>query len=468
MTLPKQSAVATWLGRMRGAMAGNGGLGARLFRGSVLAASVSAVGVVLSFATQLILARSLGADDYGVYAVVLSWLNVLQIFATLGLENAAVRFGGAYSGTGAWGTIRGYARFGVLVVLGTSAAFILIGAIVLAVRPALAGGMYYPILTLALLLPCYAALLIQSFVLQGIGDVVAAQAPTAIGRPLIFIVLVGSLSLVTGRHLPTTEVLLLNFVAAACMLGLSSRLIARRASFAPPASTQAERATWLRVSLALLTMSIFQMGASQQLGTFVVGLLRAPRDAGIYSAANQLSLPLMLGVQAVHFVAAPLMADLHARSERAELQRVITLSFLGSAAFALPAFLAMVFFGKWALALYGSAFVEGYPILLVLSATVLIIAMGGGIGSWLLSVTGHEKTGIRIVAIAAASNLVLSVLLVKQLGMLGAAIAAGIAVALRFLMVAVYVKQNMGLNLVPVRQAVDLGMSLAGKWGRRN
>ena len=440
--------------RLRAALTHGSGHGSILLRGSLQAAIVSGVGVVLSFGTQLILARSLGADDYGTYAVVLSWLNVLQIFATLGLENAAVRFASTYARGGDWASVQAYSRFAVRCVLLSSVTLTALGGGVLLLRQGLAPGLRLPLVTLVILLPCYAILAVQSAILQGSGNIIGAQAPNAVARPLIFVALVLSAMVYAGHRLPPTEVLLLNGTAGIVVVLVSGWLIHRHAGGVVASSTEEQRREWLRVSLALLTMSILQMGASQQLGIFIVGLLRTPREAGIYSAATQLSLPLLLGIQAVQFVAAPMMADLHARQRIPELQRVVTLAFLGSAAFAIPCFLGIVVFGRWALGLYGPAFVAGYPILLVLSATAVVVALGGGIGSWLLSVTGNERVGIQIVAMAATCNLVMSVVLVHKFGTLGAAAAAGLAVLLRFVLVASYTRRRMGIKLLPIGPAI--------------
>ncbi len=455
MTTDPPAATESWIVRLRRALTHGSGHGAVLLRGSLQAAIVSGIGVILSFGTQLILARSLGVDDYGTYAVVLSWLNVLQIFATLGLENAAVRFASTYARGGDWAAVQAYSRFAVRCVLVASTTLLTVGAIVLLVKQGLAPGLRIPLVTLILLLPCYATLLVQSAVLQGSGDVLGAQAPTSIARPLIFVSFVLGAMLYAGHRLPPTEVLLLNGLAGVVVVTLSGRLIRRRTGDAIASSTAVQQKEWLKVGLALLTMSVLQMGASQQLGIFIVGLLRTPREAGIYSAATQLSLPLILGIQAVQFVAAPMMADLHARSRMAELQRVVTMAFLGSAAFAIPCFLGLALLGRWALGLYGPAFVAGYPILLVLAATAVVVALGGGIGSWLLSVTGNERVGIRIVAVAASCNLIASVIFVHFYGTLGAAMAAGLAVLLRFVLVASYAKRRMGVSLLPIRPAMD-------------
>ena len=93
---------ATLLKRLQGT-----GVGARLVRGAVSASAASIIGMALSFTCQVLVARLTGKDEYGVYAYVLSWLNIIVFYAKFGIDNAAVRFMSQYRATEAWSTCEG-------------------------------------------------------------------------------------------------------------------------------------------------------------------------------------------------------------------------------------------------------------------------------------------------------------------------------------------------------------------------
>src|SRR5947199_8340237 len=89
------------------------------------------------------------------------------------------------------------------------------------------------------------------------------------------------------------------------------------------ATAEFEADKWMRAIRSFIVISGAQLILSQQSDILVVGTVLSPRDAGLYSAASQLSWLTMLGAQAVIFVVLPFVSDLHARGRRAELQRLV-------------------------------------------------------------------------------------------------------------------------------------------------
>jgi len=233
---------------------------------------------------------------------------------------------------------------------------------------------------------------------------------------------------------------------------LSAYLLRRRTGgVAPRKPSTQERREWLRVGRSLLGISTFQMAGSPQIGILVLGTLLTKRDAGIYSAANQLALPVSIGIAAVLFVAAPMVAQFHAQGRREELQRTLRLSGLAAAGFAVPALAVFALLGKWILGLYGPEFTAGYAILVVFCTTHVISAFGAGIGGYLLSVSGNERANLHITAASAVTNVVLVFALVGRYGMLGVAIAYALAMAVRLALIAIFVHRTMGFSVFPWR-----------------
>lgn len=426
------------------------GPGARMLRGLSHASLITVIGLPLAFATQITLARALGTEDYGIYAFVLSLLNMAVIYATLGLDNVSLREVSAFTGAEDWSGVRGFAVYSYRMTVLTSMALSAVGAVVLFLWPGIDGPTFKALAVLPLLLPLTAMMALQTSMLQSTGGLLEAQLPSGAVRPTILIALLVGAVFIAGHKLSSAQVLLLSTLAALSSVLLSDYLLRRRCQFAPTRAPQAaEKKEWLRLGRSLLGISTFQMAASQQLGIFMIGLLKAKRDAGIYSAANQVALPVSLGVGAVLFVAAPMLAQYYAQNRRLELQRTLHLSVLGAVTLSLPALLIFVFIGRWALGWYGPDFKAGYSILLVLSLSHVIVSLGGGIGGYLLSVSGNENANLRITAISAVVNFILVVALVSHLGMLGVAIAFTAATFLRFVLIARYIHQKMDLSLIP-------------------
>ncbi|MEO0835222.1 MAG: oligosaccharide flippase family protein [Cyanobacteria bacterium J06642_3] len=64
-----------------------------------------------TFLTNIILARFLGANDFGIYTYTVSWAYLLGVFGTVGLDNLLVREVAIYHGQAAWGLLRGILRW---------------------------------------------------------------------------------------------------------------------------------------------------------------------------------------------------------------------------------------------------------------------------------------------------------------------------------------------------------------------
>src|SRR5205823_11852712 len=59
------------------------------------------------YCSQLVIARILGVEIYGVYAYVFAWIVVLAYFSTLGFDVGLLRFVPAYEAERAWPLLEG-------------------------------------------------------------------------------------------------------------------------------------------------------------------------------------------------------------------------------------------------------------------------------------------------------------------------------------------------------------------------
>jgi O-antigen/teichoic acid export membrane protein len=83
----------------------------------------------------------------------------------------------------------------------------------------------------------------------------------------------------------------------------------------------------------------------------------------------------------------------------------------------------LMIFGKWILALFGEAFVEGYPAMMIVALGLLARAAAGPSQN-LLMIAGRQNQAALVMASAVLINLALCGLLIPAMGVVGAAIAA--------------------------------------------
>jgi O-antigen/teichoic acid export membrane protein len=300
------------------------------------------------------------------------------------------------------------------------------------------------------LVPLSALLLFSSSVLQGLRRVPQAQLPSLLLRPVLFglgmVLATSGLGLAVG----TGGAVAINTGATAVALCLSLVLLGRavppRAVTAPPAF---DTALWMRTVRGFMVISVAQLILSQQSDILVVGSLLGPRDAGLYSAASQLASLIALGAQAVIFVVLPVIADLHARGRRAELQRLVVRTVQACAAVSVPVAVLLLAAGHVVLRAYGAAFVQAYAVLVVLSAGHLSGALLGILSGYLLTMTGHEQAASRRVVGTALLNLALTFVLTPVFGAVGAASATLLASVARVTLMWWYARRHLGIVVLP-------------------
>ncbi len=421
-----------------------------MIRGAGWSIGGTASGAVASFVVQVILARALEATRYGVYSYLLAWVNVAVLVGKLEFDTAAIRFIATYDGQRQDGLLRGFWQYGWRVVTRTA-----IGVALLAggaawlfrhhLHPGIQGGIW----AASALVPLSALLLFSGSTLQGFRQVPQAQLPQVLLRPVLFgvgIVLVGA----AGVQLEAGSAVALNAGATAVALGASLFLLRRAApASAIAAPPEFERTKWKGAVRSFLVISAAQLVLSQQADILVVGTLLSPRDAGLYSAASQLSGLTMLGAQAVIFVVLPMVSDLHARGRRAELQALVVRTVQGCAAMSIPVVVLLLAGGRVVLNAYGAAFRDAYPILAVLATGQVVGATMGIISGFLLTMTGHERAASRMVVGTALFNLALTFVLTPAFGAVGAAVATVAAGFTRVGLLSWYARRYVGVAVRP-------------------
>ena len=427
------------------------GISPAMAKGAGWSIAGTGFGIAASFIAQVILARSLAPTGYGVYSYVLAWVNVAVLVGKLELDTAAIRFVAAYGGKGQNGLLHGFLRYGIRMVAATATGGALIaGLSAWLLRSHLPSGTAQGLLAACVLVPLSALLLFSGSVLQGFRRVPQAQLPGQLLRPVLFgggVLLAGS---GLGLGLGANGAIAINAAATAVALGVSLLLLRSAVPASVSAATPAfDRALWLRTVRGFMVISAAQLVLSQQADILVVGTLLSARDAGLYSAASQLSTLIGVGATAISFVVLPAVSELHAQGKTAELQRLVVRTVQASAAVSIPAALLLGVAGRLALHSYGSGFVGAYPVLVVLSGVQLVAATVGSLAGYLLTMTGHEGKAGRVVVSTALLNLALTMLLTPLFGAVGAALATMAAGLIRVGMFWSYARRHVGVAVLP-------------------
>jgi O-antigen/teichoic acid export membrane protein len=421
------------------------GIGAVLARGASSFFLVQLLGMAVAFATQVALARAMGTEPYGAYVYVFNWLILLLLFGRLGLGTASLRFVAGYRAQQDWPRLRGY--------LGTCAGLVTLGALAMSALTAAAVTLLGDRLDREIRATFYVASLVflpftwlqvAGYVLRGLKRVFLAQLPADVIQPAL--VGLGALVLwLAGRALDAPGAMGLTLTAVLSTLAVA--LVALR--HALPAGVRGARPlseprAWLRVSLPILLINAVHV-SMQRADVIVVGSLLGPADAALYASASRIAGLTVFGLTAVNAWIAPLISDLHARGERAELQRLVRFAVRGVFGVTLPACLVVVAFGGPLLALFGPEFPAARGVLVILAAGQLVNALVGPVG-FLMTMTGQQDAAARILVVHALANLAGLALLTPRFGLEGAAIATSVVRASWNLWLLVVVWRRLGVR----------------------
>lgn len=420
-------------------------------RGAIWGLLITVGGMALGMLSQVALARQLGTAGFGVYLYVMAAMNALSIFSRLELDTAAVRFVGAYHATHAWGLLRGFlhkSRRWVTTISGGLA--VLAAVVVLVVQRWLPPGYTIPLLIGCLILPAASRLQVEAGYLQGLRRVRESQAPFQLLRPIVLCITVLAIG-ASAFRLTVPVALLLQLLATTTALIVTMRLMARSA---PPELASAvevdDSAEWVRTVGPLMVIAVSQLVLSTQTDVLVVNAFLGKEATAIYGTASQLSALIALAFTALMLIVQPQIARLFAQRRLSDLQRLVSWVQLASLVVSLAAFLVLVVFGKWALGWFGADFRAGYPVMLILGLGQICLSTIGAIAGYLLTMTGHQREASRVIAGTAVENLVLTLVLTPLLGLIGVALATGIAVVTRAVILAVLVRRTVGVSLIAV------------------
>jgi O-antigen/teichoic acid export membrane protein len=182
----------------------------------------------------------------------------------------------------------------------------------------------------------------------------------------------------------------------------------------------------------------------------VVGTIDGSRAAGVYSVVEKGAELIVLVLVAANMPLAPVIARLHARSDRTGLQHATERVAQASLAVSLPVAAAFAVFPDTYLGLFGASFHAGSLALRILAVAQLVNAAAGPAGNVLI-MTGHEHAAVRGVGAGLIVNLVLGIVLVPPFGVTGAAIASASSLVVWNMVLLVLARRRMSVNVTALR-----------------
>jgi O-antigen/teichoic acid export membrane protein len=397
--------------------------------------------------SQLLIARLVGADTYGVYAYVIAWMTILAYFSALGFDIALLRFVPAYQTTGAWSLARGVIQYAERRALAVSTFVMLVGASVIMIwSRQFSPELRYTFLAGFILVPVWALLWIRCSIVRAFGGVVMAVVPDKVARDGLLLVLVVLASLVLGRHADAPLVMMATLVGSIGALGLASLAIRRlRPGVLTIILPEYAAATWRHTAVPLVIIAAAE-ALLNRTGVVLLGWFGETKEAGIYTLAFNIAFLVVLPRTAINTLFAPTISSLFTRKDQATLQALVTKAASWTLCAAVCIALGLAILAEPILTWFGKDFAAGVPALRILLVGQVIAASFGSQLS-VLTMTEHERGAAALLILSAAGNVVASIVFISMLGLIGAAIATAIALIVWNVAMASFISRH--LRLLP-------------------
>lgn len=409
--------------------------------------SLQAVFAALSFANGVILARLLGAGEYGAYSNAVAWISILAMISTFGLDILLVRNTASYKALQKFDELKGLLYFSgryvfvfsilVTIVFGYIAKVWLFSRAEYVIQVAMWWGMT--------LIPFLALLNINASILRGLEHVIHARLPGVLIRPGL--IMLGTLFIffIYPKDIGIAQVMTVNL--GATLFALAVGMFWQR-RFLPVELTESshhyEIRSWMRSAVILLVFGGVQTFYGQ-IGTIMLGILGTAADVGLFSVASRVAYLLVFALVAVEIILAPVIARLGATGDRDELQSVLTRTVRSAFLFVLLPSLVLIFFGDRILAFFGAEYSAGQAALVYLVLGQLF-NIASGSGAVVLFMLGYENLVAITFVVIALMSVAANMIIIPVYGVNGSAIVSAASLALINLTLSVCVVRRTGLH----------------------
>jgi O-antigen/teichoic acid export membrane protein len=415
----------------------------RVARGGVTALFVYGVGFGLTYCSQLIIARVVGVDAYGVYAYVFAWMIVLGYFSTLGFDVGLLRFVPAYEAERAWPLLRGVIQYAQRRSALVGVAVMLIG-IGLIENWVSSPQLETTFLVGFVLVPIYALVRIRCSVVRAFGGVVSALVPDRVVRDGMLIGVLAVATLGMGWTIDAPFVMMATLVGAAVGLICAGFAMQHRQPRAIDGILPVyDTATWRRAAIPLVILGATE-GLLNRTGVILLGWITDTKDAGIYSLAFNIALVVTLPRVAMNTLFAPVISDLYARKDMTTMQVLIarTSPWTFWAGLGIAAVLFVL--AEPLLAWFGAGYDAGVLALRILLVSQVMAASAGS-QLYVMTMTGHERSAAVLLVCCAALNAGVSAVLIVMYGLPGAAVGTALSLVIWNVAMALFLWRRLGL-----------------------
>jgi O-antigen/teichoic acid export membrane protein len=417
---------------------------AQLVAGKVFLVRVASA--LLALASQVLLARFMGAFEYGIYIYVWTWVLMIGALSDMGLSSAARRFIPEYTELKAFDHLRGFLIGSRWLAFAIATAIGLVGALgVWLLRDTLDHFTVIPLYLACLSVPIYGLVQMQAGIAQSYDWPNLALMPFYIWRQLALTLLMGAAWYFGAPTDAVTAMLVA--VGTTWLVTLSQLVVLQRrlnAKVEPGPKRYAVK-TWLATSLPIFVVEGFYLLLTY-VDILMLEHLRSPDDVAVYYAGARLLAIVAFVYFAIAGATTHKFTQYHVSGDKERLAAFFKETTRWTFWPSLAVCAVILAFGYPLLGLFGPHFERGYDVMFILAAGMLARAAVGP-AERLLNMLGERTQCATVYAIAFAINLTLCFLLIPRFGIEGAAASTSTALAVESVMLYALAKRRLGIHV---------------------
>jgi O-antigen/teichoic acid export membrane protein len=410
-----------------------------LIKGSAKALLIKLFAAALSFVVAASITRTVGQEVAGLYFFGTAIVAVLVSFGSLGLNNAVLKHVAIYYNQNNLLALNAIVNKSILWAMFASVLVVILVMVGLQHLGPKELDVYASLEPFIFSIPGLVTVALLAHAIQGTNKVVSSMLLGGIIQPLVFFALILAIE-------PQTTFDLATCYTASALLTTAITVIYWVTSVKFTFSMDFPSEPLRKSSFSLLVFQVFQQ-FNLVIGLVILGVWGTAEEVAVFSVALKIASITSIIMFAVNRVAAPKFAALHSEGDTVGLSLAVKHSkrimLLGS----LPILIIFLSLPEFVLGLFGSDYKSG-AIILRLLAFVQLLSVWVGSVSYLLIMTGEEKTHRNNVILATLVSCSIGIAVVQSNAMMGAVLVSALCVLIVSLLSGLAVYRKLNINIL--------------------
>ncbi|MCF8369925.1 MAG: flippase [Bacteroidales bacterium] len=383
---------------------------------------------VFSFISNAIITRYIGADDYGLFVLATRILEIVIILSSLGFATTIIRHVAFFYAQNDHERTKGTIFYSLKVVFIVS----VVGLVLFFILSPLISDKLFnrpeisPFLRILLLsLPFSMISMVFLSALNGLKKIKTTITIRNIINPVIYILIVGMVIIFDWglSGLMWIYVITGSISAFLAYSYLRKAYLNKVADYKPIAE---KKKLW-NFSYPMLFIQLFN-NIIRLVPVFIMGIYLTNTDIGIFNVSLKIAVLVSFALEAFAMIFSPVMAELFSKNDREMIRKLYKTVTKWIFTFSLVIFFIIILFSDTLLSIFGTEFIAGSIVLILIAFGELVNAGAGLVGNLIL-MSGRPRVILANSIFRFMLIVTLCLFLIPAMGLKGAAISVAISQA---------------------------------------